>query len=158
MAQTFKLEGYGINLNLRIELAGDIDQRGKELTSYGASEVNADDCLAGENKTSLLPVKNHEAGEVESIENLKERLKLAELSCTRLEELYQTYRLRWLEENYRARVLEVYAPPGINTCSPHQITWNAPSPNQSENEGEVGSIEEYEAWEEGAVEQHDVTG
>ncbi|KAG1848280.1 hypothetical protein F4604DRAFT_1687805 [Suillus subluteus] len=76
MAQTFKLEGYGINLNLRIELAGDTNQR-------------------GDNKAPIL--------------------------------------LHWLEENYRARVLEIYAPPGIDTCSPHQIAWNTPSPNQSKD-------------------------
>ncbi|KAG1781184.1 hypothetical protein EV702DRAFT_1042319 [Suillus placidus] len=106
--------------SLRIELEGYADKKGGELTHSGAS----------------LPVKDQETGEVEAIDKLKERLKLAELSCARLEELYQTYRLRWLEEKHRARVLEVYALPEIDTCSPHQLAWNAPSPIQSEDEDE----------------------
>jgi hypothetical protein len=91
-----------------------------------------DNCSSvGDNEALFLPVKSHETGEVESIAKLQERLKLAELGRARLEELYQKYRLRWLEERYRARVLEEYAPHGIDTCSPHQITWDAPSPIQS---------------------------
>jgi hypothetical protein len=62
---------------------------------------------------------------------LKERLQLAEKINSRLEQLYQKYRLRWLEESYRARVLEEYAPEGVSTYPPHQISWNAPSPAQS---------------------------
>lgn len=133
---------------LRIELESYTNQKGEELTCSGArfvvdpiiyhsqsssptSEVNANNGLPGVNEAPHLPVKDQETGEVESIDTLKERLKIAELSCARLEELYQTYRLRWLEENYWARVLEVYAPPEIDTCSPHQLAWNAPSPIQS---------------------------
>jgi hypothetical protein len=62
--------------------------------------------------------------------DVKERLKHAELGCSRLEELYKKYRLHWPEENYRARILEEYAPSGISTTSPGQITWDAPSPIQ----------------------------
>ncbi|KAG2045725.1 hypothetical protein BDR06DRAFT_978004 [Suillus hirtellus] len=141
LGQTFKLQGQSINLNFRIELESYTNQKGEELTCSGASssptsEVNANNGLPGVNEAPHLPVKDQETGEVESIDTLKERLKIAELSCARLEELYQTYRLRWLEENHRARVLEVYAPPEIDTCSPHQLAWNAPSPIQSEDEGE----------------------
>ncbi|KAG1779657.1 hypothetical protein EV702DRAFT_1043576 [Suillus placidus] len=121
--------------SLRIELEGYADKKGGELTRSGASEVDVDN-LAGDNEAPRLPVKDQETGEVEAIDKLKERLKLVELSCARLEELYQTYRLRWLEEKHRARVLEVYAPPGIDTCSPRQLAWNAPSPIQSEDEDE----------------------
>lgn len=62
--------------------------------------------------------------------DVKERLRRAELGCSRYEELYKKYRLRWLEETYRARILEQYAPNGISTISPGQITWDAPSPIQ----------------------------
>ncbi|KAG2740235.1 hypothetical protein P692DRAFT_20671649, partial [Suillus brevipes Sb2] len=81
----------------------------------------------------LLPVKSHEDGDEasESMAKLKERLNLAEMNCSRLEGLYQKYRHRWLEENYRARILEEYAPEGISTHSPRQIAWDAPSPAQS---------------------------
>lgn len=78
-----------------------------------------------ENKN--LPEGNCETTE-ESVAELKERLRLAELNCVKLGELYQTYRLRWLEENYRATILEEYAPNGISTISPRQIAWDAPSP------------------------------
>ncbi|KAG1890411.1 hypothetical protein F4604DRAFT_1914954 [Suillus subluteus] len=122
--------------SLRIKLEAYTNQKGEELTCSGASEVNVDNSLPGVNKAPHLPVKDQETGEVESIYTLKERLKNVELSCARLEELYQTYRLRWLEENYWARVLEVYALPRIDTCSPHQLAWNAPSPIQSEDKDE----------------------
>lgn len=134
--------------SLRIELESYTNQKGEELTCSGArfvvdlfiyhsqsslptSEANVDNSLPGVNEVPHLPVNDQKTGEVETIDTLKERLKIAELSCAKLEELYQTYRLRWLEENYRAMVLEVYAPPGIDTCSPHQLAWNAPSPIQS---------------------------
>lgn len=97
-----------------------------------------DNCLpAGDSDVALFPVKTqggeaiHETGDAESVARLKERLQLAELGCSRLAELYQKYRLRWLEEHYRAKVLEEYAPRGIDTCSAHQIAWDAPSPIQS---------------------------
>ncbi|KAG1791015.1 uncharacterized protein HD556DRAFT_1310129 [Suillus plorans] len=127
--------------SLRIEFKGYTDQKGEELARSGASssptsEVNVDNSLPGENEAPHLPVKDQETGEVESIDTLKQRLKLAEQNCARLEELYQTYRLRWLEENYQASVLEVYAPAGIDTCSLRQLAWNAPSPIQSKGEVE----------------------
>ncbi|KAG1873145.1 hypothetical protein F4604DRAFT_1925635 [Suillus subluteus] len=63
---------------------------------------------------------------------LKERLELVETNCSRMEELYQKYRHRWLEENYRVRALQEYAPEGISAWSSRQIAWDAPSPTQSE--------------------------
>ncbi|KAG1754734.1 uncharacterized protein EDB91DRAFT_1076840 [Suillus paluster] len=127
---------------IRIELVCSTNQRGEELTSHGISEVDVHNgCPSvGNNETHILPVESHKPGEMESIANLKERLQLAELSCSRLkeaQELYQKYRLRWLEESYRARVLEGYAPHGINTYSPRQITWDAPSPIQSDDDDKV---------------------
>jgi hypothetical protein len=93
---------------------------------------------AENNEAALFLVKSHKggeaahgAGDAESIAELKERLQRAELGCSRLTELYQKYRLRWLEEHHRAKVLEGYAPHGIDTCSAHQIAWDAPSPIQS---------------------------
>ncbi|KAG2339570.1 hypothetical protein BDR05DRAFT_951064 [Suillus weaverae] len=87
-------------------------------------------------KGHLLPEQSHETGEADSVAELEEQLQLAELGCSRLEELYQKYRLRWLEESYQAGVLEEYTPSGVSTCPPHQITWDAPSPIQS-NDTEV---------------------
>ncbi|KAG1719885.1 hypothetical protein EDB19DRAFT_1836375 [Suillus lakei] len=142
LCQTFKLQEHSsINLNLRIELAGNANPKGK------GSEVDVDDnrLSAGNNEVALLSVKSHGRskagmGDAESQAKLKERLELAQLGCSRLGELYQKYRLRWLEEHYRAKVLEEYAPHGINTCSPHQIAWDAPSPIQSDD-GEDDKVE-----------------
>ncbi|KAG1874034.1 hypothetical protein C8R48DRAFT_769423 [Suillus tomentosus] len=141
VCQAFKLqENTGsINLNLRIELSCNAHQSSEKLTSHDVlNEVDVGDNhpLTGDNKAPLLLVETCETGEVESVAGLKERLKLAETGCARLEEMYQTYRLRWLEEIYRTKVLERYAPQGIDTCPPYQIPWNAPSPAQSEDEGE----------------------
>jgi hypothetical protein len=77
-----------------------------------------------------LPGHNSETHE-ESVADLKERLRLAELNLSKLGELYRKYRLRWLEESYRATILEEYAPNGISTASPGQISWDAPSPYPS---------------------------
>ncbi|KAG1906192.1 uncharacterized protein F5891DRAFT_1182410 [Suillus fuscotomentosus] len=125
---------------LRIELLCNANQNSEELTSHDVLnevDVGDSDSLAGHIKAPLELVENNETGEVESVARLKERLKLAEVGCERLGEMYRTYRLRWLEEMYRTKVLEKYAPHGIDTCSPHQIPWDAPSPVQSEDEGEV---------------------
>ncbi|KAG0704715.1 hypothetical protein DFH29DRAFT_997408 [Suillus ampliporus] len=144
LCQTFKLQGHtSINLNLWIELVGNTDPRGE------GSEVDDDDncLLVGNNEVALCPVKSHKRGEaahgtgdMESVAKLKEQLQLVELGCSRLAELYQKYRLHWLEEHYWAKVLEEYAPHGINTCSAHQIAWDTPSPIQSDD----GNDEEVE--------------
>jgi hypothetical protein len=62
---------------------------------------------------------------------MEEHLQLAEMNCARLEELYQKYRLHWLEENYQSRVMKEHTPSGISTFSAHQIAWDPPSPPQS---------------------------
>ncbi|KAG1842823.1 hypothetical protein C8R48DRAFT_678920 [Suillus tomentosus] len=139
---TFELQEHNINLNIQIGIAGNTDRRKGNYTNHRVklshsesspqtSGVDVNDNLQAE--TLLLPVRNHEAGQAEFIDVLKERLRLAELGCLKLQELCQKYRLGWLEENYRATVLEEYAPPGIDTCSPHQITWETPSPIQSDD-------------------------
>jgi hypothetical protein len=130
----------------RVELVGNADESSEEIagvrsvtttnrsqnSSY-TSEANVDGngLSTRINDVSLAPANSHEEGKVDTMAKLKERLRLAEMNCSRLEELYQKYRLRWLEENYRVRVLEEYAPNGVSTCSPHQIPWDAPSPTQS---------------------------
>ncbi|KAG1866146.1 hypothetical protein F4604DRAFT_1928156 [Suillus subluteus] len=138
--QTFKLQGNYINLNLRIEISDSTNQKEK-LTSYGISEADIDDNSPPAWNGGAPPHEagrvDQETGEADSIARLKERLAHAELGCLRLEELYKKYRLRWLEENYRARVLEKYAPRDINTCSACQIDWNAPSPVQDYSDGEI---------------------
>ncbi|KIK34658.1 hypothetical protein CY34DRAFT_17570 [Suillus luteus UH-Slu-Lm8-n1] len=116
------MSGHVINLNLRIELVHGIiesqsgESKPEELASVREENVD-ENCPA---------TKNSE----ETIDDVKERLRQAELGCTRLEKLYKKYRLRWLEENYRANILEGYAPSAVNTTSPGQITWDAPSPIQ----------------------------
>ncbi|KAG1869705.1 hypothetical protein C8R48DRAFT_771094 [Suillus tomentosus] len=139
-SQTLNLSGHVISLNLRIELIGDANQRVEPvgLTGVRGADVVKNSPAAENNKAPLL-LPNHglEAGEAESIAELKKQLQHAESSCSRLEELYQTYRLRWLEECYRAGILEKYAPSGISTCSPRQIEWNAPSPIQTNGDDEV---------------------
>jgi hypothetical protein len=64
----------------------------------------------------LVPENNLEMGK-DSIAKLKERLRLADLCYSELEELYKNYRLRWLEECYWTRILEEYAPVGISIPS-----------------------------------------
>ncbi|KAG1751525.1 uncharacterized protein EDB91DRAFT_1078292 [Suillus paluster] len=113
--QAFKLQGHSINLNLRIELVGHTSESDEELTRLARMLM-----ITNQQGTTRLPLcfcqqKNTEDGKVDSIARLKERLQLAEMNCTRLENLYQKYRLRWLEENYQ----------------------DAPSPAQSEYEFEV---------------------
>ncbi|KAG0694143.1 hypothetical protein DFH29DRAFT_1006602 [Suillus ampliporus] len=129
--QTFNLAGNIISLNLQIEIAGNANQRSEHEGLAGLGKADVEKGLASaENKETLhLPKYNHETHEEESIDKLKERLRLTELGCLRLQAQYQMYRLRWLEEHYRARILEEYVPTGINTCSPHQIEWDAPSPS-----------------------------
>jgi hypothetical protein len=88
----------------------------------------------GNNEAALFLAKTHRGeaphgkGDAESIAKLKEQLQLVELGCSRLTKLYQKYRLRWLEEHHWANVLEEYTPDRVDTCSAHQIAWDAPSP------------------------------
>ncbi|KAG1840204.1 hypothetical protein C8R48DRAFT_770783 [Suillus tomentosus] len=143
-SQTFKMQGNHINLNLRIEIPGSINQREK-LTNYGVRESDIDNNCPPE-RNSEAPLDgagriDQETGEGDSMARLKERLELAELGCSRLGELYMKYRLRWLEENYRVRVLEQYAPRDIDTCSAHQIAWDAPSPVGGDDDDEVVDTE-----------------
>ncbi|KAG1771811.1 hypothetical protein EDD22DRAFT_842622 [Suillus occidentalis] len=134
--QNFKVQGRGISLTLRIELVGNIDESGEELASARSVDVTSEATLDGNgpsalnNGPPLLPVNDDEKHETESITSLQKRLQLVEKECSRLESLHQKYRLRWLEETYRAKVLKEYAPEGTSTCSPRQIAWNAPSPAQ----------------------------
>ncbi|KAG1761717.1 hypothetical protein EDD22DRAFT_953812 [Suillus occidentalis] len=129
--QTFNVSGTVISLNIQIKIAGDANQRSKHEGFAGVGKAGAEKGLVSveENeKTLQLPEHDCERREEESIVELKERLRLAELGCSRLQAQYQMYRLRWLEEQYRASILEEYAPAGISTYSPHQIEWDAPSP------------------------------
>ncbi|KAG2106184.1 uncharacterized protein F5147DRAFT_774997 [Suillus discolor] len=134
LGPNFKLQGHDTNLNLPNEIAGNTDGREEEVASHGVSDVVYDNCHL--NQTPFLLVREHETSEEESMASLKERLQCAELGCLMLGELCQKYRVRWLEQNYRAMVLEEYAPPGIDTCSPRQMTWDTPSPIQSDVEDE----------------------
>ncbi|KAG1859420.1 hypothetical protein C8R48DRAFT_673963 [Suillus tomentosus] len=114
---------------LRIELVDHTNESDEKLTS---EEDDGDNKSAWNDKASLLllPTKKHRDGEVDPIARMEERLQLAEMNSARLEELYQKYRLRWLEENYRVRVMKEHTPSGISTFSPRQIAWDAPSPPQ----------------------------
>lgn len=127
---------------LRIELVDNATEISEELaintSSHSRSSSWSSEANVDVNKPTLRdsgaphrPMNEHGKDEVDSVAKLKERLQLAEKANTRLGQLYQNYRLRWLEECYQTRVLEEYAPKGVSTCSPHQITWDAPSPTQS---------------------------
>ncbi|KAG1851133.1 hypothetical protein F4604DRAFT_1686939 [Suillus subluteus] len=143
--QTLNLSGHVISLNLRIELAGNSNHKPEQLTVIREADIETSSAETNE-APHLLPEKNGETGEADSVAKLKEQLRLAELGCSKLRDLYQKYRLRWLEESYRARVLEEYAPNGISTCSSRQITWDAPSPIHS-NYAEVEDQEcEKDMW------------
>ncbi|KAG2738550.1 hypothetical protein P692DRAFT_20882543 [Suillus brevipes Sb2] len=136
LSQTFKLQGHtSINLSLRIELGGNTNPKGEvdDDDNHLSAENNEESNDGGE--------AAHGAGDKESIAKLKERLQLAELGCSRLAELYQKYRLHWLEEHHRAKVLEEYAPDGIDTCSAHQITWDAPSSPIQSDDGDNDKVE-----------------
>jgi hypothetical protein len=136
-----------LTLFLRIKIAGDANQRSKHegfagvgcvntIIAYSQSssytrKVDVEKGLVSveENEKMLqLPEHDCERREEESIVELKERLRLAELGCSKLQAQYQMYRLRWLEEQYQASILEEYALAGISMYSPHQIEWDAPSP------------------------------
>ncbi|KAG2129753.1 hypothetical protein DEU56DRAFT_758039 [Suillus clintonianus] len=117
--------------SIRIEAAGNGNQRGEPII-VRATDVDKNSPSAEDNEApALLEEHNHEKNE-DSVAKLKEQLQLADLRYSKLEELYQKCRLRWLEECYRTKILEEYAPSEINTYSPRQITWNAPSPTQTE--------------------------
>ncbi|KAG0703967.1 hypothetical protein DFH29DRAFT_874072 [Suillus ampliporus] len=131
--ENFTIQGHSVNLNLRIELVGDAKGSREELACTSEPNIDDNDSSARKDRALLPLVIDHNKGEVDSMtKKLKERLHRAEMNCSRLENLYQKYRLRWLEENYRVGVLEKYTPHGISTSSPHQIAWDAPSPTQSE--------------------------
>ncbi|KAG1779680.1 hypothetical protein EV702DRAFT_1195053 [Suillus placidus] len=158
--QTFNLPGNIINLNLRIEITGNVDQKSEHaagVAGVGCLDtiiVNSQslsntrkfdvekDLASTENEEAplRLPECNHERHKEESIAKLKEQLRLAELGCSRLQVQFQVYRLHWLEECHQARILDEYAPIGIDTCSPHQIQWDAPSPIQSDYNDEFEGI------------------
>ncbi|KAG2129633.1 hypothetical protein DEU56DRAFT_915138 [Suillus clintonianus] len=132
-SQTFKLQGRGfnVNVNVRIELVGDDNESREELATVCESNIDVDDPTLHKDVAPPQPANEHEKDQVDSMARLNERLQLVEMNCSRLEELYKIYRLRWLEENFRVRALQKYAPDGVSTYSPRQITWDAPSPAQS---------------------------
>ncbi|KIK37770.1 hypothetical protein CY34DRAFT_108953 [Suillus luteus UH-Slu-Lm8-n1] len=116
--------------SLRIELVGNAIE-----SAQTSKDVNNNKSERNDKASLLLQLaQKHEDDEVDSIARLKERLQLAEMSCARLQQQFQKYRLRWLEESYRVRMMKEYAPSEISICSPHQIAWEAPSPTQSEYE------------------------
>ncbi|KAG1863917.1 hypothetical protein F4604DRAFT_1683530 [Suillus subluteus] len=132
-SQTFKLQGRGfnVNVNVRIELVGDDNESREELATVCESNIDVDDPTLHKNVAPPQLANEHEKDQVNSVARLNERLQLVEMNCSKLEELYQTYRLRWLEEKSRVRALQKYAPEGVSTYSPRQMTWNAPSPAPS---------------------------
>ncbi|KAG2339466.1 hypothetical protein BDR05DRAFT_951104 [Suillus weaverae] len=63
-----------------------------------------------------------------TLTSLQARLEIIEKNCSRYFDLYKNYRLRWLEENHQAEVLQKYAP-DVDGYSPAQMPWDAPSPH-----------------------------
>ncbi|KAG1857829.1 hypothetical protein F4604DRAFT_1685119 [Suillus subluteus] len=115
----------------REELAIDAISRSRSSSWSSGANIDINESTSWNGEGPPWPANKHGNDEVDSVVKLKERLQLAERTSSQLAELYQKYRLRWLEESYRARVLEGYAPKGVTAYSPHQITWDAPSPAQS---------------------------
>ncbi|KAG2053005.1 hypothetical protein BDR06DRAFT_972682 [Suillus hirtellus] len=136
------MAGNTINLTLQIEIAGDGDQRSRNEGLAGVRQADVEKGLAlAENEEVLhLPEHTHERHGKESIAKLEEQLRLTESGCSRLQAQYQKYRLRWLEEYHRARIMEEYVPNRISTWPPRQIQWDAPSPIQSDNDDEFEDI------------------
>ncbi|KAG1858590.1 hypothetical protein C8R48DRAFT_775027 [Suillus tomentosus] len=143
-SQTFNLSGHIISLNLRIEAGGNANQRGrpKELVVFRATDVDKNSSSAKDDEAPVLLPEYNRGTDEDSVAKLKERLRCADLRYSKLKELYQNYRLRWLEECYRVSVLEEYAPSGISTYSPRQIAWNAPSPIQRNEDDEIEDQEQ----------------
>jgi hypothetical protein len=79
------------------------------------------------NQTPAEPASDAVDSEDITLTSLQARLDLVEKNCSRYFDLYKKYRLRWLEENHRAEVLEKYAP-NVDGYSPAQMPWDAPSP------------------------------
>lgn len=96
---------------------------------------------------SALPQSDQTPAIVEDIlADVRQRLAMAEKNCSHYFELYKKYRLRWLEENQRADILEKYAPSDVEPYSPAQIQWDAPSPCL----GEIANSILWSAnWDEG---------
>ncbi|KAG2152840.1 hypothetical protein DEU56DRAFT_752128 [Suillus clintonianus] len=135
-SQTSNISGYIISLNLRIEAAGNDNQRGEPII-IRATDIDKNSSSAEDNEApTLLEEHIHEKNE-DSVAKLKEQLQLADLCYSKLEEMYQKCRLCWLEECYRTKILEEYAPSEIITYSPRQITWNAPSPTQNNEDNKI---------------------
>ncbi|KAG2092932.1 uncharacterized protein F5147DRAFT_657545 [Suillus discolor] len=120
MQQSLAIKGCCGKLNLRMEINVKTDniQRGE------GSEVSISSCTDSED-THLQPEKNqtpaNDAVEHITLTGLQERLEVVEKNCSHYFELYKKYRLRWLEENHRAGILEKYAPPNVDSYSPAQI-------------------------------------
>ncbi|KAG2093354.1 uncharacterized protein F5147DRAFT_779410 [Suillus discolor] len=125
------MSGHVINLNLWIELVHDITDK-----QSGGSKPEEFASIREVNVNKNCPTTESRE---ESMADVKERLRRAELAYVQLEELYKKYRLRWLEENYCARILQEYAPNVIST-SPGQIPWDAPSPFQSDDDDEFEDL------------------
>ncbi|KAG2750962.1 hypothetical protein P692DRAFT_201804159 [Suillus brevipes Sb2] len=79
------------------------------------------------NQTPTEPASDAVDSEDITLTSLQACLDLVEKNCSRYFDLYKKYRLRWLEENHRAEVLEKYAP-NVDGYSPAQMPWDAPSP------------------------------
>ncbi|KAG2737705.1 hypothetical protein P692DRAFT_20761134 [Suillus brevipes Sb2] len=92
------------------------------LCWYRSSGADSDSKSAPLRQLDTTPVTP------DAVTDLQRRLEVAEKNCSHYFELYKKYRLRWLEENHRADILERYAPPNVNCYSSAQLQWDAPSP------------------------------
>ncbi|KAG0693978.1 hypothetical protein DFH29DRAFT_881038 [Suillus ampliporus] len=111
MQQSLALKGCSRNLNLRIEINAKIEntQRGEGSEASISSGTDSEGAHLQLGTTLVT---------LDAVTDLQKRLEVAEKNCSHYFELYKKYRLRWLEENHRADILE----------SPAQIQWDAPSP------------------------------
>ncbi|KAG0692429.1 hypothetical protein DFH29DRAFT_882461 [Suillus ampliporus] len=99
MQQLLALKGCSRNLNLRIEINAKIEntQRGE---GSEASISSGTDSEGAHLQLGTTPVT------LDAVTDLQKCLEVAEKNCSHYFELYKKYRLRWLEENHRADILE----------------------------------------------------
>ncbi|KIK32917.1 hypothetical protein CY34DRAFT_110800 [Suillus luteus UH-Slu-Lm8-n1] len=145
MQQSLALTDCCGTLNLRIEINinSDSAQRG-DGSEVSKSLHPVDAHLRLEKNQTPKPASNA-VEDNDTLTSLQARLETVEKNCSRYFDLYKTYRLRWLEENHRARVLEKYAP-NVDGYSPAQMPWDAPSPQMGSDvfsaNGSMGTMPE----------------
>ncbi|KAG2336582.1 hypothetical protein BDR05DRAFT_953267, partial [Suillus weaverae] len=127
MQQSLELKGCCGTFNLRIEININSDNAQRGDGSEVSTSLHPGDAhLQLEKNQTPEPTSN--AVEDITLTSLQAHLEIVEKNYSRYFDLYKNYRLRWLEENHQAEVLQKYAP-DVDGYSPAQMPWDAPSPH-----------------------------